>query len=209
MTTLTLRLVALTALLPALVAAQGAAKSGFVIKKGKDTVAVEIYSRDASTLTSDIYQSNGLRTQYTANLGAGGDVRYVEMTRQGRQGQGVGMTIAFGDTLVSANVSAPGSENEKFSIPSRHSTPFLAVSFALCEQILRASHLEVGKSQRWTAFRLGVADTATLTVTRFHADSALFTMPDVQLKLAIAAAGDVIGGRHMGQDWLIERRTGK
>jgi hypothetical protein len=186
---------------------QQAAKPGFVIKKGKDTVAVEVYSRDASMLTSEIYQSNGVRTQYTATLGADASVTYIEMTRQGRQGQGTGLTIAFGDTLVSASMTGPGGENEKMSIASRgRNTPFLAVSFALCEQILRSSRLDVGKSQKWTAFRLAAGDTTTLTVTRFHADSALFSMPDVQLKVAVSATGDVTGGRHLGQDWLIERR---
>jgi hypothetical protein len=195
---------------PALAAAQGSAtKSGFVIKKGKDTVAVELYSREGSTITSEIYQSTGLRTQFTLNLGADGSVKYVEMTRQGRQGQGIGVTLAIGDTLVSASMTGPGGENERMGIPSRHATPFLAVSFALCEQIVRASHLDVGKSQTWTAFRLGATDTATLTVTRFHADSALLAMPDVQLKVALSSTGDVIGGRHLGQDWLIERRPGR
>lgn len=204
-----LRLVALVVAAPVVAAAQSAGpKPGFVITKGKDTVAVELYSRDGSTLTSDIYQTNGLRTQFTANLGQNGGVKYIEMTRQNPQGVGVGMTIAFGDTLTAVSISAPG-ENERMSVPSRHPTPFLAFSFALCEQIVRASHLEVGKSETWMAFRLGVGDTATLTVTRFHADSALLAMKDIRLKVATSAAGDVIGGRHLGQDWLIERRAAK
>lgn len=211
LTTRCLLLVAIVVAAHALPAPAGAqqapAKSGFVIKKSNDTVAVELFSRDASNLTSEIYQSNGLRTQYAANLAADGAIKYIEMTRAGRQGQGIGLTIAFGDTLVSASMSGPGGENEKMDFQSRgHHTPFLAVSFALCEQIVRASQLEVGKSQKWTAFRLGAADTTTLTLTRFHADSVLFAMPDVQLKVAVSANGDVTGGRHMGQDWLIERR---
>jgi hypothetical protein len=72
-----------------------------------------------------------------------------------------------------------------------------------------ASHLTVGKSQSWTAVRLGAGDTTTLTVTRFHADSVLLAMSDIQLKLALSRAGEVIGGRHMNQDWLIERKTVK
>jgi hypothetical protein len=168
---------------------------------------METFSRDASTLTSEIYQSTGVRQQYTATLGRNGAIKYVELTRQGRQGQTVGITVAFGDTVVSASMSGPGGETEKFTAPSKgNETPFLAVSFALCEQILRASHLDVGKSQRWTAFRLAAGDTTSLTVTRFHADSALFAMPDVQLKVAISSNGDVVGGRHLGQDWLIARR---
>jgi hypothetical protein len=122
----------------------------------------------------------------------------------------MGLTIAFGDTLVSASMTGPGGENEKMGIATRgHNTPFLAVSFALCEQILRSSRLDVGTSQKWTAFRLGAGDTTTLTVTRFHVDSALFSMPDVQLKVALSSTGDVTGGRHLGQDWVIERRTRK
>jgi hypothetical protein len=192
---------------PTSAAQQAPSKSGFVVKKGNDTVAVELYTRDGPTLTSEVYQSNGLRTQYTATLGADGSVKYVEMSRRGRQGQGMTLIIAFGDTLVSANATTAAGENEKMEFPGRgHRTPFLAVSFALSEQIVRASRLDVGKSAKWTAFRLGAADTVSLTLTRFHADSVLFAMPDVQLKVAVSATGDVTGGRHLGQDWVIERR---
>jgi hypothetical protein len=198
--------VASIAALTSAVGAQQPAKSGFTVKKGNDTVAVELYTRDGSSLTGEIYQSNGLRTQYTATLATDGSIKYIEMSRQGRQGQGMTLTIGFGDTLVAAAMSTSGGENEKMEFPGRgHRTPFLAVSFALCEQIVRASHLDVGKSDRWTAFRLAAADTTALTVTRFHADSVLFAMADVQLKVAISPAGDVIGGRHLGQDWAIER----
>jgi len=48
------------------ITAQQAGRSEFIIKKGTDTVAVELFSRDAETLTSEIYQTNGPRTQYTS-----------------------------------------------------------------------------------------------------------------------------------------------
>ena len=189
--------------------AQQSARSEFIVKKGKDTVAVEIFSRDAGTLTSEIYQSNGLRTQYTLNLRPDSSVQHVEMTRQGRQGAGTGISVHFADTLVTATMAA-GGESEKFEFPSRGTaTPFLAVSFALAEQVVFASHLGVGKSRVWTACRLGVADTTTLTVTRFHADSVMLAMADVQLKLSLSPKGEVSGGRHMNQDWLVERKTVK
>jgi hypothetical protein len=189
--------------------AQQSARSEFIVKKGKDTVAVEIFSRDAGTLTSEIYQSNGVRTQYTLNLRPDSSVQHVEMTRQGRQGAGAGISVHFADTLVTATMSA-GGESEKFEFASRGTaTPFLAVSFALAEQVMFASHLSVGKSRVWTACRLGAGDTTTLTVTRFHADSVLLAMSDIQLKLALSPKGEVSGGRHMSQDWLVERKTVK
>jgi hypothetical protein len=190
--------------------AQQAPRSEFIVKKGKDTVAVEIFTRDASTLTSEIYQSAGVRTQYTINLRRDSSAQHVELTRQGRQGAGAGVSVHFADTLVTAVVSA-GSEAEKFEFPTSpgKATPFLAVSFALAEQVVFASHLAVGKSRVWTACRLAAGDTATLTVTRFHADSVLLAMAEMQIKLALSPKGEVIGGRHLGQDWLVERKTVK
>ena len=189
--------------------AQQPARSEFIVKKGKDTVAVEIFTREANTLTSEIYQSNGVRTQYTLNLRPDASVQHVELSRQGRQGAGVGVSVHFADTLVTATMSA-GGESEKLEFPSKgKATPFLAVSFALAEQVMLASRLSVGGSRAWTAVRLGAGDTATLTVTRFHADSVLLAMSDVQLKLALSPKGEVIGGRHLGQDWLVERKTPK
>ena len=188
--------------------AQLAGRSEFIVKKGKDTVAVEIFNRDAGTLTSEIYQSNGVRTQYTINLRPDSSMQHVELTRQGRQGAGVGLSIHFADTLVTATMSA-GGESEKLEFPSARgkATPFLAVSFALIEQLVFASRLSVGKSRVWTACRLAAGDTATLTVTRFHADSVLLALPEAQLKVALSPTGEVVGGRHMGQDWLVERKT--
>jgi hypothetical protein len=188
--------------------AQQPVRSEFIVKKGKDTVAVEIFTRDASTLTSEIYQTNGIRTQYTINLRSDSSAQHVEMTRQGRQGAGAGVSVNFADTLVTAIMSAGGeAEKVEFASGRGKAIPFLAVSFALAEQVLFASHLAVGKSRVWTACRLAAGDTATLTVTRFHADSALLAMSDLQLKLALSPKGEVIGGRHMAQDWLVERKT--
>src|ERR1051326_8120277 len=114
------RLAVLAALLLAATAlpAQQPARSELIVKKGKDTVAVEIFSRDDKTLTSEIYQSNGLRTQYTMNLKSDGSVQGVEYTRQGPQGRSVGITMHLGDTLVTAAMSA-GGEADNLSLPMR------------------------------------------------------------------------------------------
>jgi hypothetical protein len=85
--------------------------------------------------------------------------------------------------------------------------PFLAVSFALSEQLVRASHLAPGRSARWTAVRLGVGDTATVTVTRFRPDSVSLAMRDVELHVALSPAGEVVGGTHLAQHWTVERKS--
>lgn len=186
---------------------QTAARSQFVVKKGKDTVAIEIFSRDRSTLTSEIYQTNGIRTQYTADLRADHTVKHVEMTRQGRQGGGT-VSVTFGDSMVSAVASAAGGDGEKFEFVSHgKTTPFLAISFALAEQIVMANRLDVGKSAKLIAVRLAAGDSTTLTLERFHRDSVSLVMSDLQLEVALSPNGEVIGGRHLGQDWVVERKS--
>jgi hypothetical protein len=186
---------------------QSAKRSQFVITKGADTVAVEIFSRDANTLTSEIYQKNGLRTQYTMDLKPDSSVSHVEMTRVNPGGQSVGISIFILDSTVKAQVTAQG-QTEQYEFPSRHAIPMLAVSFALCEQIIQASHLGAGKSASYTAIRLGAADTTNLTVTRFHQDSVLFSMQGAQLKASLGSKGEVTGGLHLGQGWTITRKPG-
>ena len=127
--------------------AQQPARSEFIVKKGKDTVAVEIFSREASTLTSEIYQSNGIRTQYTLNLrpdSLGAARRDVATGTAGRRSRQFPFTSP---TRSSRRRCRRGGESEKFEFRSTGTaTPFLAVSFALAEQVVLASHLSVRKA---------------------------------------------------------------
>lgn len=202
--------VAAAAVLTVLALPAVAQKGTFVITKGKDTVAVESFTRDGSTFTSQITHASGLRWQITANLRPDGGVQTVEAIRQGRAAAAsLTMNVHFGDTLVAAQAStSQGSENISMPVRER-AMPFLALSFALTEQIVQASHLEPGKSRQWLSVRLGVADTATITVTRFHPDSVSINAADMELKLALSSSGVVVGARHIGQEWRVERRSAK
>jgi hypothetical protein len=196
--------------LAALALPAAAQKGTFIITKGKDTVAVESFSRDAVSLTSQIAHSSGVRWQITATLRPDSAVQSVEAMRQGRTpAASLTMNVNFADTLVAAQASAAqGSDNISMPVRER-AMPFLALSFALTEQIVQASHLAPGKSRQWMTVRLGAVDTATVTVTRFHPDSISVKAADMDLKLALSPAGVVVGARHLGQDWLVERRSGK
>jgi hypothetical protein len=187
-----------------------AQKGTFVITKGKDTVAVESFTRTGTELTSQIAHSSGIRWQITATLRPDGAVQSVEAMRQGRTpAASLTMNVSFADTLVAAQAATPqGSDNMTMPVRQR-AMPFLALSFALAEQIVQASHLEPGKSQQWLSVRLGAVDTATITVTRFHPDSVSVRASDLEMKLAISGSGTIVGARHLGQDWLVERRSAK
>jgi len=200
------RLAALIAIaLPLAAQQQQAKRSQFVVTKGKDTVAIELFSRDGNALTSEIYQTNGPRTQYTMDLKPDSSISHVEFTRVTQNNQSIGISLFFLDSTVKAQMSAQG-QTEQFEFASRKAIPILVVSFALCEQIVHASHLDVGKSATYTAIRLGVGDTTQLTVTRFHKDSVSFDMQGAQLKAALGSKGEIVGGVHLGQGWTITRK---
>lgn len=198
-------LVSLATAIPLVAQQQQARRSQFVITKGNDTVAVELFSRDGNALTSEIYQTNGPRTQYTMDLKPDSSISHVEFTRVTQNNQSIGISIFFLDSMVKAQMSAAG-QTEQFEFPSRRAIPILVVSFALCEQIVQASHLDVGKSAVYTAIRLGAGDTTQLTVTRFHKDSVSFAMQGAQLKAALGSKGEIVGGVHLGQGWTITRK---
>lgn len=188
-------------------AAQAPSRTEFVVRKGADTVAIERFSRDAATLSGEISQSNGIHTEYVANLRPDGTVEHVEMSRKSPRGDVAIYSVDFADALVRATLSS-GPDSERLTVTTpRKPLPFLAVSFALSEQMVRASRLAPGQSATFTAVRMGVGDTATVTITRFHADSVLLAMPDVQLKVALSPAGEVVGGTHLAQHWSVERKA--
>ena len=189
-------------------AQEGAPESRFVIRKGKDTVAVERFTRDAATLTGQLSQTNGVRLEYVANLRPDQSVEHIELSRQGLQGPAATMSIDFGDTLVSATVEAAG-KKQQIAIPTQaRPIPFLLNSFALLEQIARASHPAEGQKVKWTAARLGAGDTASISVSRGLADTVVISAPAGDVKLVVSKTGDVIAGLFAPLQWTVERRPG-
>jgi Protein of unknown function (DUF2911) len=129
--------------------AQRPSDEGFVVCLGEDTLAVERYSRSATTLESEIVlrAPAARRVTYTAALDPGGDVQSMDLVvtpllaesqrprvSRGRlrfRGDTADVQLTLGDTTRVLKVPAcPGS------------MPLAAFSHALVEQaILRASHL--------------------------------------------------------------------
>ena len=190
-------------------AAQSEAATEFIIRKGKDTVSVERYTRDAATLSGNIAQSNGAKFEYVANLRPDNSVDHVEMQRTAPNGQGATLSIDFGDTLVTATLtpSAAGAQPQNFSVATlAKPLPFLLLSFAMCEQIVKASRADVGKPVKWMAVRLGAGDTASMTVTRLSPDSVTISVPQGDIRLAVSASGSVLGGSFAPAQWVVERK---
>ena len=189
-------------------AAQDAASaSQFIIRKGKDTVAVERFTRDAGTLTGQLSQTSGVRFEYVANLRADQTVEHIELSRQGLQGQALTLSIDFGDTLINASFESAGKKQQMTIASQARPIPFLLNSFALLEQIARASHPAEGEKVKWLATRLGAGDTASISVSRGLADTVVIAAPNGDVKLVVSKSGDVIAGLFAPLQWTIERRS--
>ena len=189
--------------------AQDAAQQEFIIRKGKDTVAVERFTRDAGTLNGLLSQSNGVKVEYVANLRPDHSIEHIEMSRQGLQGPAVTLSVDFGDTLISAAFEAQG-KKQQLSIPTQARTiPFLVNSFAILEQIALASHPAEGQKVKWIVARMGAGDTASINVTRGMADTVVISAPNGDVKLAMSKAGDVVGASFAPAQWVVERKGTK
>ena len=195
-----------TALLTAAVVAAAAEAQGpFIVRRGADTLAVEQFTREAGLLTGALTQKSGLRSEYVVVLKPDNSVERIDMTRKAAQPITIG--IGFDPQAVNVSFQQGGqSENASIATPSGRAAPFLALSFALSEQIVRAANLKSNETVKWLLLRMGTGDTATATITRYHADSVSITMADVGLKLAINAKGEVVGGTHQSQPWIVERK---
>ena len=181
------------------------ANGRFVIRRGKDTVAVEQFTRDAASLSGDIVQSAGPHLQYVVLLAPNGAVERVDLTRTPRQGSPITVGVEFGTGSAHAVIGAAGGREEVDFPTPFPATPFLIQSFAITEQIVRTARLAPGQQTKWTAVRLGAGDTATVTIARFHPDSVSLTMADVAVTVALDANGRVVGAVHSRQPWVLER----
>jgi len=188
---------------------QDAPPQEFVIRKGKDTVAVEQFTRDAATLSGKLSQSNGVKVEYVANLRPDHSIEHIEMSRQGLQGPPLTLSVDFGDTLIAAAFEAQG-KKQQMNIPTQARTmPFLVNSFALLEQIALASRPAEGQKVKWIVARMGAGDTASISVSRGVADTIVISAPNGDVKLAMSKAGDVVGGWFAPAQWIVERKTTK
>ena len=187
-------------------AAQDPAQQEFIIRKGKDTVAVERFTRDAGTLNGQLSQSNGVKVEYVANLRPDHSIEHIEMSRQGLQGPAVTLSVDFTDTLISAAFEAQGKKQQMSIATQARTTPFLVNSFALLEQIALASHPAEGQKVKWIAARMGAGDTASISVARGVGDTIVVSAPNGDVKLAMSKAGEVMGGWFAPAQWVVERK---
>ena len=192
---------------------QEAESGAFVVTIGTDTVAVERYTRTATTLTGEVIARSPRTASraYTAQLRPDGSVASVEVTSRlltappstfpsitstTMGGDTVTVRIARGDSVQVQRVPAG---------PGAH--PQVAGSYAFHEQaILRARR--AGDTQtRYPMVSLGAAQPSTVTLRMIRPDSAELTTIAGPAGVRLDAAGHILAldGMQSTQKYVVRR----
>lgn len=174
----------------------------FIVRIGKDTIAVERFTRDGSALTGQISQRDGSRSDYSLVLRRDGAIDRIDHTRSGAEGS-ASFTFAFSDSTVTY-LDEQGRALQEVRTSARP-FPFLLNSAALAETVLRASRLPVGQTMNWIGVRLVLRDTVSMRLARISADSVVLSGPQGDLRFGVSPSGDVVGGTYTRGKWIFER----
>lgn len=194
-------------LLPLPAQAQGGmTRGGFVIVSGSDTVAVEQFERDAETLSGDVFGPDGRRFRYAAHLRPDGSIASVESSLD--WGWWTSSVIQFtGDTIrLSGNLR--GRPQQRAIATDGRAMPMFLVSFALLEQLLRATR-EDRQAVPVRLLQLELLDTTSWNVVWPSPDSATVVFPGFgEARIAILPDGGIASGVIPALGWNAARTAG-
>jgi hypothetical protein len=206
--------VTLTALPSAILAAQAAADSGtFVVRHGRDTVAIERFTRAPTKLDGTLALLNSKRTseRYSAVIAPDATLPLIEVTvREGVDSGGRKARIVQRVRVIFKEDSAAVDEVGDAGLTTRlfgteeGAVPYLNLSFALLEQAVRRGR--VGGGSEVAFFNLGGGQTLVAKISAQGSDSLRLDIGDIRYHLRVDREGRVLGGRIPVQDVVVERK---
>jgi hypothetical protein len=185
----------------------------FVIRHASDTVAVEHFSRTATTLegTLAMWDRKGTAQLYQAVVAPDASVALIEVTVQERPDSGQkrgrvlqrARVIFKADSAAVDDVTNHGLQTRLFGT-ERGAVPYLNLSFALLEQVVRRSRA-ADAAGRVPLFNLGGGQTLDAKLSPIGADSLALAIGSVEFHLRVDPAGRVLGGRIPAQGVVVDR----
>jgi hypothetical protein len=201
--------------LPSLLAAQIVVDSGtFVVRHGKDTVAIERFTREATRLEGTLAILNSKRTshRYTAVIGPDATLPLIEMTvREGVDSGPVKPKVVKRARVIFKGDSAAVDEVGDGGLMTRvlgtdeGAVPYLNLSFALLEQAVRRARA-IPEGSQVSFFNLGGGQSRKARVSPLGRDSLKLDIGNISFHLRVDTASRVLGGRIPAQDVVAERR---
>jgi hypothetical protein len=196
-------------------AAQAASDSGsFIVRRGRDTVATERFTRTATRLEGTLALRNPKRTseRYSAVVGPDATLPLIQVTvREGLDSAGAKTKIVQRARVIFKEDSAAVDEMGDAGIQTRvfgteaGAVPYLNLSFALLEQAVRRARAANGGSEV-AFFNLGGGQTLVARLSPLGVDSLRLDIGDTRIHLRMDADGRLLGGRIPAQDVVAERQ---
>src|SRR5690349_16608021 len=183
-----------------------AAQSGqFVVLLGRDTLAIEKYTRTADRLQGEqvVRSPRTVHRIYTVSFGPGGVTQRFELVTHNVSG-------APGPLETRANMAFAG-ESAVTTVPRGDSTrtiraqvgpgalPYLGQAFGLVEEVARRARAAGGDRYTTAMLALGDTDPLAVTVTRRGADSLTFMLGGIgPLRARVDERGTLLGVSGIG-----------
>ena len=186
----------------------------FVIRHASDTVAIEHFTRTATTLQGTLAMrgTKGTAQVYQAVVAPDASVPLIEVTVQEQpdSGQTKGRVVQRArvifkeDSAAVDDVSNRGLQTRLFGT-ERGAIPYLNLSFALLEQAVRRSRAADPAGSRVPLFNLGGGQTVDGKLSPLGADSLALAIGAVEFHLRVDRTGRVLGGRIPAQEVVVDR----
>jgi dienelactone hydrolase len=192
-------------------AAQTPESGEWVVRRGGDTIATETYTRTPQRLEAELAtRTPAMRQRWNAELAADARVPRMGFTAlPGRAGEAEPVasgTVSFrGDSAV-LEVRGPTATPPLRFAPGQGALPYLNLSAALLEQVVRRARAVGGREARVPMLNLSGGNTFSAVVGFPAADSAFVDVGGVTLRFAADASGRLLGGCVPSQGITMERR---
>lgn len=207
--------VTLLSSISSLLSAQTAPDSGtFVVRRGRDTVAIERFNREATRLQGTLVFRNAKRVseRYSAVIGPDATLPLIEVTvQEGVDSGKVKAKIVQRARVIFREDSAAVDEVGDAGLMTRifgteeGAIPYLDLSFALLEQAVRRARATPDPSQV-AFFNLGGGQTLKARIAPLGSDWVKLDIGDIRFHLRVDQAGRILGGRIPVQDVVVERK---
>lgn len=171
--------------------------TGFVVTAGADTLARERFTRTAGRVESALeIPTQGLRLEFVMDLAPDGTVPRLETTvrRLGAPPDAAPVqraVLAFRDDSVVVTMGDASTPAQRFAVPAG-TLPYINLSAAILDQILRRARVMGGASDKVPLFAVSGAQQFTATVRWEGADSAVVTLSNTEVVARTGADGRLL-----------------
>jgi hypothetical protein len=192
--------IALAALALSLAAAPAAAQESgaFIIRLGRDTVAVEQFTRTADRITGTLVSRTprtSVRT-YTAELRPDGTISRLELTTRVPSAPALlpqTITLVMGDDSADVHIVRGDSVRDLKVAAGMGAFPWIGNSYALAEPVLRYAAAQGSDSAAVTVVPPGARQAGMVSFIRRGADSVLIRSGQGVTRARVDAQGRVLG----------------